>query len=95
MAIQLGEIEYIRYRNGLLRAICRSQDSVLVTWASGFSQGMKSEAWDNREFLERGLEARALDAGETPAAEAFFQGREHASVLALLGDGKRATRPGL
>ena len=72
MAIQAGDIEYVRYRNGYLRAHCKSTDSVLVTWGSGFAQPMTAQTWDERLFVENPENVRVLEGPEAEQAEAFF-----------------------
>lgn len=95
MAIQIGDIEYIRYRNGLLRAKCRSKDSVAVTWASGFSQGMTAETWDTREFLENPESARAVTGCEYAAAEEFFNALGAGNTAPSVASAGRTGRPGI
>lgn len=72
MPIQAGTTEYARYRNGYLRAHCKSKDSVLVIWGSGFAQPMTAQTWDERLFVELPEQVRALTGPEAEQAEAFF-----------------------
>lgn len=72
MPIESGSTEYVRYRNGYLRAHCKSKDSVLVTWGSGFAQPMTAQTWDERLFVESPDQVRSLESPEAEQAEAFF-----------------------
>ncbi len=70
--IQDGETQYIVYQNSFLRGICKSKDSVLVTWGSGFAQSVTAETWNQREFLEKGEKARAVVGDEAVQAQEYF-----------------------
>lgn len=70
--IQDGETQYIVYQNSFLRGICKSKDSVLVSWGSGFCQSVTAETWNKREFLEKGEKARAVVGEDVAKAQAYF-----------------------
>lgn len=72
MSIQPGQTQYLSYQNGFIRGICKSKDSVLVTWASGFSHPASSESWDQREFVRDAPKARLLTGEEEQRAVALF-----------------------
>ena len=51
--IQPKTTQYATYRNGPLKGVCKSAESVLVVWGSGFTQSVSAENWDNRSFVEK------------------------------------------
>jgi len=67
-----GQTQYLVYQNSFLRGICKSKDSVLVTWSTGFAQSVTAQTWDNREFLENPERARPVNAEQEEQAQAFF-----------------------
>lgn len=67
-----GQTQYLVYQNSFLRGICKSKDSVLVTWSTGFAQSVTAQTWDNREFLEQPERARVVGAEQEEQARAFF-----------------------
>jgi len=83
--IQDGETQYIVYQNSFLRGICKSKDSVLVSWGSGFVQSVTADTWNKREFLEKGEKARAVGGEEVAKAQAYFatQTEEYKRARAL------------
>jgi hypothetical protein len=83
--IQDGETQYIVYQNSFLRGICKSKDSVLVSWGSGFVQSVTAETWNKREFLEKGEKARAVVGEDVAKAQAYFasQMEEHKRTRTL------------
>lgn len=68
-----GQTQYIVYQNSFVRGICKSKDSVLVSWGSGFSQSVTAETWNNRDFLEKGEKARVVSGEEETQARAYFE----------------------
>jgi hypothetical protein len=87
--IQIGETQFLRYQNGLIRGKCNSNECVVITWASGFTQSAKADTWNDREFLERPHAASLVGMDQFPAAHAFFY---------RMGEQNKATarkRPGM
>lgn len=80
-----GETQYIVYQNSFLRGICKSKDSVLVSWGSGFCQSVTAETWNKREFLEKGEKARAVVGADVLRAQEYFNNlnQERKSVRGL------------
>lgn len=68
-----GQTQYIVYQNSFLRGICKSKDSVLVSWGSGFSQSVTAETWNNRDFLEKGEKARVVSGEDETQARVYFE----------------------
>ncbi len=68
-----GETQYIVYQNSFLRGICKSKDSVLVSWGSGFCQSVTAETWNSREFLEKPEKARPVVGDDVAGAQAYFE----------------------
>lgn len=83
--IQDGETQYIVYQNSFLRGICKSKDSVLVSWGSGFCQSVTAETWNTREFLEKSEKARDVVGEDVAKAQAYFasQMEEHKRTRTL------------
>ena len=70
--IQVGDTQFLRYRNGLIRGRCNSQECVVITWSSGFTQSAKADIWNDREFVAQPENAKFVSQDEFPAAHAFF-----------------------
>lgn len=70
--IEAGQTQYLVYQNGFMRGVCKSKDSVLVSWGSGFTQSVTAETWDKRDFLEKGEKARVVAGDDVHTAEAYF-----------------------
>lgn len=70
--IEDGQTQYIVYQNSFLRGTCKSKDSVLVSWGSGFTQSVTAETWNTRDFLEKGEKARAVVGDDVRAAQEYF-----------------------
>lgn len=73
MFIEPKQTQYLSYQNGFIRGICKSKDSVLVTWSTGFAQSASAEAWNAREFVQNPEKARLLSGDEEKLAVAFFE----------------------
>lgn len=72
MGIEPGHTQYLLYKNNFIMGQCKSPDSVLITWPSGFADFGKAEIWDKREFLADPAKARVLTGEDEQKAKAFF-----------------------
>lgn len=75
MALEAGVTEYAFYRGSFIRAQCKSKDSVLVTWSTGFAQPMAVETWETRAFIEGKDSFRVVEGAERDQAIVFFSSR--------------------
>lgn len=96
MGIEAGQTQYLLYKNNFIMGQCKSRDSVLITWPSGFTDFGKADIWDKREFLAEPAKARVLAGNEAEKAKAFFEalGQKHTTPhTAGTGTGAGARKP--